>query len=131
MKNGTVKKQIKFKSNPKVELGLTSLEEIEINTTFVKKRKLIIFIDKETDNLVLFKKTINKFDFHGTVKYYRTTQEAIDFLQKVTKPNQSRATADLIFCQFKMPEIDGLQLIEKLQLFYQAEGAKDPRSADL
>ena len=89
-------------------------EAMGIRTAFIKKGKLVIFIDKDTENLVSFKKIINKFDFTGTVKYYRTTQEAIDFLQTVVKPNNKRATADLVFCQYNMPEINGLQLIEKL-----------------
>ena len=89
-------------------------EKMATYTKFVKKNKLVIFIDKETEDLINFKKLINKFNFNGTAKYYRTTQEAIEFLQTVVKPNNKRATADLIFCQYKMPEINGLLLIEKL-----------------
>ena len=93
-------KQLKFKSNTKVELGMRPYETMATYTKFVKKSKLVIFIEKETENLISFKKLINKFNFNGTVKYYRTTQEAIDFVQTVVKPNNKRATADLIFCQY-------------------------------
>ena len=96
-------------------------ETMAAQTKFVKKTKLVIFIGKETENLISFKKLINKFKFNGTVKYYRSTQEAIDFLQTVRKPNNKRATADLIFCHYKMPETNGLELIENLQFFYQCE----------
>ena len=93
-------KQLKFKSNTKVELGMRPYETMATYVKFVKKSKLVIFIEKETQDLVNFKKLINKFNFNGTVKYYRTTQEAIDFLQTVVKPNNKRATADLVFCQY-------------------------------
>ena len=66
-------KQTKFKSNTKVERAMSPLESMTTYATFIKKRKLVLFIDKETDNLVSFKKSINKFDFNGTVKYYKST----------------------------------------------------------
>ena len=66
-------KQIHFKSNTKVELAMRPYETMATYTTFVKKKKLIIFIDKDKQNLISFKKIINKFCFNGTVKYYRTT----------------------------------------------------------
>lgn len=40
-------KQIQFKSNTKVELAMRPYETMATYTTFVKKRKLIIFIDKD------------------------------------------------------------------------------------
>ena len=101
-----------FKSNTRVELAMRPYETMATYTTFVKKGKLVIFIEHDKENLISFKKTINKFNFKGTFKYYRSTQEAIDFLKTVVKPNDKRATADLIFCQYKMPEVNGLQLIE-------------------
>ena len=91
---------MQFKSNTKVELGMRPYETMSTYTTFVKRGKLLIFIEKDKENLVSFKKIINKFNFNGTVKYYRTTQEAIDFLKTVMKPNKKRATADLVFCQY-------------------------------
>ena len=69
-------------------------------TKYIKKGKLVIFIQKDKENLVSFKKTINKFNFNGTVKYYQTTLEAIDFLKTVVKPSNKQATADLVFCQY-------------------------------
>jgi hypothetical protein len=66
-------KQLKCKSNTKVELGMKPYETMATYTKFVKKNKLVIFIDKETEDLINFKKLINKFNFNGTVKYYRTT----------------------------------------------------------
>ena len=66
-------KQLKCKSNTKVELSMKPYETMATYTKFVKKRKLVIFIDKETEDLINFKKLINKFNFNGTIKYYRTT----------------------------------------------------------
>ena len=40
-------KQIHFKSNTKVELAMRPYETMATYTTFVKKKKLIIFIDKD------------------------------------------------------------------------------------
>ena len=66
-------KQTKFKSNTRVERDMSHFVPMTTYATFVKKGKLVLFIDKEKDNLVNFKKSINKFDFNGTVKYYKST----------------------------------------------------------
>jgi len=64
---------MQFKSNTKVELSTRPYKTMAAYTKFVKKTKLLIFIEKDKENLIRFKKIINKFLFNGTVKYYRTT----------------------------------------------------------
>ena len=98
-------KALKFKSNTRNEIKMAKPEsELFKSTIFVKEpsKGLLIFVDSNTENLVAFKKCINKTNYNGVVKYYRSADEVIDFLKTVVLPNKAPATADLIFCQFKL-----------------------------
>ena len=106
----------KFKSSTLMEMNIMKPEvDLLKEKVFIKRRKLVLFIDSSTENLLNFKKCVKKMEFTGTAVYHQDVQSALDFLATVELPRKASGTANLIFCQFKMPDITGLQIIEKLK----------------
>ena len=106
----------KFKSSTLVEMKIMKAEvDLLTGTVFIKRRKLVLFIDSNTENLVHFKKCLKRMEFRGTAIYHQDVQSALDFLATVELPSKASGTANLIFCQFKMPDITGLQILEKVK----------------
>ncbi|MFC2104365.1 response regulator [Bacteroidota bacterium] len=76
--------------------------EKEINSI---EKTSILFVDDEEDNLSLFKRVIKKSD----LEIY-TTLDPIEAIQMINK-----YSIDIISVDIRMPEMDGLELIEYIE----------------
>lgn len=65
--------------------------------------KFIVFIDDEPNLLNSLKRSLRKYSEKWTISYLESAQAGLDFLEK--------DPCELLFTDYKMPNMDGLELI--------------------
>ena len=69
--------------------------------------KIILLIDDDTDELEVFNEALNKVPLFVSCTQVKSAADAMTWLKK----NQP----DFIFIDFNLPEVDGLQCLEKIK----------------
>jgi CheY-like chemotaxis protein len=74
----------------------------------MSKRGPIIIVEDDSDDFHIFTEAFNSLDVRNELIFFRNGKEVYEYLLKATKQ------PFLILCDINMPEIDGIELREKI-----------------